>query len=59
MDISSWIRLKVPPERAFDIISDFSSYKYFEQMLEKVKVQEKTDNSAKGRVQIRCENCHN
>jgi len=47
MDISSWIRLKVPPERAFDIISDFSSYKYFEQMLEKVKVQEKTDNSAR------------
>ncbi len=47
MDISSWIRLNVPQEEAFDIISDFSSYKYFEQMLEKVKVHEKKDESAK------------
>jgi len=46
MEISSWIRLKVPPEKAFDTISDFSSYKYFEQMLEKVKVHGKTEESA-------------
>jgi ribosome-associated toxin RatA of RatAB toxin-antitoxin module len=47
MDISSWIRLKVPPEMAFDIVSDFSSYKYFERMIEKVKVKEKTEDTVK------------
>lgn len=47
MEISSWIKLKLPVEKAFEVISDFSSYKYFEQMLEKVKVHEKTAQTAK------------
>lgn len=51
MEISSWIRLRVPVEKAFDVISDFSSYKYFEQMLDKVKVHEKSEERA--RVEFR------
>ncbi len=47
MEISSWIKVDVPIEKAWNMITDFSSYKYFEQMLEQVKVLEKGTEKAK------------